>query len=65
MTTIVEHIMGEMANLMDKPFAFFGHSVGAIIAYHVAVECKRRRGASPMLLFASGHTAPHVHDGER
>jgi surfactin synthase thioesterase subunit len=65
MQVVVEHIMAEIVNLMDKPVAFFGHSVGAIVAFTVAMECEHRKGAKPFLLFASGHCAPHVHDAEK
>ena len=43
-----------------KPFAFFGHSLGALIAYELAVYCARRRLEMPRTLFVSGCAAPHL-----
>ena len=44
----------------DKPFAFFGHSVGALLAFEVARDLRRREAAVPFHLFVSGATAPHL-----
>lgn len=49
-------------SLDDKPFSFFGHSMGALIAFEVARELRRRGRALPSRLFVSGHQAPHVPD---
>jgi medium-chain acyl-[acyl-carrier-protein] hydrolase len=45
---------------LDKPFAFFGHSVGALLGFEVARELRRQRAAVPFHLFVSGCTAPHL-----
>ncbi|HZM78509.1 MAG TPA: alpha/beta fold hydrolase, partial [Candidatus Limnocylindrales bacterium] len=45
---------------VDLPFAIFGHSLGAAIAYEVAQELRRRGGPQPLRLFASGARAPHL-----
>jgi medium-chain acyl-[acyl-carrier-protein] hydrolase len=44
---------------LDMPFAMFGHSMGAIIAYESARRLEAR-GQVPVRLFASGHRAPHL-----
>lgn len=46
--------------LLDLPFAFFGHSMGALIAFEVARELRRSGGPQPTRLFASGCRAPHL-----
>ncbi|GAA2404670.1 alpha/beta fold hydrolase [Actinomadura vinacea] len=51
--------------LMDRPVAFFGHSMGAVIAFEVATRMKERRGAAPVALFASGRRAPSTHRDEK
>jgi len=43
---------------IDRPFAFFGHSMGAILAFEVARLIQARDGRSPVHLFASGRRAP-------
>lgn len=60
--------MGELADraaealwpLADRPFAFFGHSMGAIVAFEVARRFVAL-GAVPERLFASGRRAPSCH----
>ncbi|MBC6449043.1 thioesterase II family protein [Actinokineospora xionganensis] len=47
--------------ILDGPVAFFGHSMGATIAFEVGLRMKRRRAASPVALFASGRRAPSIH----
>lgn len=43
---------------MDKPFALFGHSLGAIVSFEMARELRRRYGLAPMVLFVAGRAAP-------
>ncbi|WP_433789715.1 thioesterase II family protein [Actinoplanes sp. CA-252034] len=50
--------------LMDRPLAFFGHSMGATLAFEVAVRMKRELGSGPVTLFASGRRAPSRHRTE-
>ncbi|MFM8332782.1 MAG: thioesterase II family protein [Candidatus Methylumidiphilus sp.] len=45
---------------LDKPFAFFGHSMGALIAYELAHELRRQTGKLPLRLLVSGRGAPHL-----
>jgi medium-chain acyl-[acyl-carrier-protein] hydrolase len=42
----------------DLPFAFFGHSMGAMLSFELARELRRRGLALPVHLFASGRRAP-------
>ncbi len=43
---------------LDRPFAFFGHSMGAAIAFELARELRRRGRPLPEILIASGARAP-------
>jgi medium-chain acyl-[acyl-carrier-protein] hydrolase len=46
-----------------RPFAFFGHSMGSLLAYETARELRRRLALMPVCLFVSGRAAPtHVPD---
>ena len=47
---------------LDKPFAFFGHSMGALIAFEFARQLRRQKRAGPAHLFVAGHRAPHLPD---
>jgi medium-chain acyl-[acyl-carrier-protein] hydrolase len=46
----------------DKPFAFFGHSLGATIAFELSRYLRREHGIQPVHLFASGSPAPQLPD---
>lgn len=45
---------------MDKPFAFFGHSMGALIAYELARHLRRHRLQQPLHLLVSARPAPNI-----
>ncbi len=49
----------------DRPLAFFGHSMGAAVAFETARRLGDDGGAAgPVMLFASGRRAPSWTDGE-
>ena len=61
----VAAILPVLEPLCDRPFAFFGHSLGGLVAYEV-VRALRARGAPlPVHFFASGSRAPHAPPPER
>lgn len=43
-------------------YAFFGHSMGAILAFELARTMRRNRLPMPEMIFVSGHAAPHLPD---
>jgi medium-chain acyl-[acyl-carrier-protein] hydrolase len=45
---------------LDKPFAFFGHSMGAVVAFELTRRLRKTRGLELLHLFVSGARAPHV-----
>jgi surfactin synthase thioesterase subunit len=46
----------------DKPFVFFGHSMGALIAFELSRHLRRLDVRQPSHLFVSGRRAPHLPD---
>ncbi len=46
----------------DVPCAFFGHSMGALVAFALARELRRNERAGPSLLIVSGQRAPQRPD---
>jgi surfactin synthase thioesterase subunit/glycosyltransferase involved in cell wall biosynthesis len=48
---------------VDQPFAFFGHSMGAIVAFELARLLRRRNRPLPRMLVASGARAPQFRRG--
>ena len=49
---------------ISRPFAFFGHSMGALIAFEVARQFRRSSGQLPLHLFASACRSPQSPDSE-
>ena len=46
--------------LLDKPFAFFGHSMGALVSFELARLLQKKGGPLPLHLFVSGAAAPFL-----
>ncbi len=48
---------------LDEPFAFFGHSMGAVVAFELARLIRRQHRPLPRILVASGARAPQFRRG--
>ena len=46
----------------EKPFVFFGHSMGALLAFELCRRLRRLEARHPAHLFVSGFRAPHLPD---
>lgn len=57
---LVEYLLDVLHPYLDKPFALFGHSMGAIIAFKFAHQVRRKYKLTPVHLFASAREAPSV-----
>ncbi|MEU5956283.1 alpha/beta fold hydrolase [Streptomyces sp. NPDC047525] len=60
MEDMADRISEALLPYADTPLAFFGHSMGAGIAYEVALRLEQRAGVRPLRLFVSAFRAPHV-----
>ncbi len=60
LTPLIEATTAGLSPYMDKPFAFFGHSLGALIGYVLALHLRQRQATQPVHLFVSGRRAPHL-----
>ena len=49
-----------IAPYLDKPFALFGHSMGALIAFELARHLRGEYSAQPVHLFVSGRPSPQT-----
>ncbi|MET9589219.1 alpha/beta fold hydrolase [Streptomyces sp. NPDC006539] len=55
---LAEGVLADIARLDDGPLAFFGHSMGAVVAFETARLLQQTTGRSPVRLFVSGRGAP-------
>jgi len=58
MGPLVEALGSAIEPYIAKPFAFFGHSMGAAVAFELARLLRRRQQPLPIMLIASGARAP-------
>lgn len=58
MEPIVKSVASEFLQLPEKPFAFFGHSMGALIAFETVRLLREQRTCLPVCLFVSGNRPP-------
>jgi pyochelin biosynthesis protein PchC len=58
MAEMADRITDALAGLRDRPLALFGHSMGASIAYEVAIR-SQERGTPAAALLVSGQAPPH------
>lgn len=62
---LVQDITQALVSLLDLPFAFFGHSMGAILAFEVTRELRKKRKPLPFHLFLSAVRAPQFRNADR
>jgi medium-chain acyl-[acyl-carrier-protein] hydrolase len=55
---LCEMLAAELRPWLDVPFAFFGHSMGALVAFELARHLRRHARVGPMHLFLSGAPGP-------
>jgi medium-chain acyl-[acyl-carrier-protein] hydrolase len=61
---LVEELTDLLLPHLDVPFAFFGHSMGALVAFELARHLRRRCGWTPAGLVVAAHHAPQLPDPE-
>lgn len=58
MAPLIEALANAIDSYLDQPFAFGGHSMGAVVAFELARELRRRGRPLPRTLIASAARAP-------
>ena len=62
--TNLQQLVGEMAKPIQQfaqpPYAYYGHSMGALLAFELARHQTREKQTLPCHLFVSGHNAPQL-----
>jgi medium-chain acyl-[acyl-carrier-protein] hydrolase len=57
---LAEPLADAVAAETGMPYAFFGHSMGSLVAFEICHKLTERRTRMPELLIVSGHRAPHL-----
>jgi medium-chain acyl-[acyl-carrier-protein] hydrolase len=58
LASIVEALNSALGPELNRPFAFFGHSMGALVGYELARKLESEGRAGPVCLMISAHRAP-------
>ncbi len=59
---LVEKLAWAIKPLLDRPFAFFGHSLGGLVAFELTRLLRKNDFPQPLILFVSACSAPHLPD---
>ncbi|MFF2012625.1 thioesterase II family protein [Streptomyces sp. NPDC058195] len=65
MPLMTEMLADALAGHLDRPYALFGHSMGALIAFELTRALRARGLPQPAHLFVSGSDAPDLPRGRR
>jgi medium-chain acyl-[acyl-carrier-protein] hydrolase len=57
---LVSQLYSDLSPFFDGPFCFFGHSMGALLAYEIACLLEQRSQRIPEHLVISAKRAPHL-----
>jgi medium-chain acyl-[acyl-carrier-protein] hydrolase len=60
MDELIQPLCEAIMPYLDRPFAFFGHSMGAVIAFEMTRRLSQRPDSLPLCLFVSARRMPHL-----
>ena len=60
LSSLVRLLAPETLPILDRPFVFFGHSLGALAAFETARALRRNYALQPECLLVSGRSAPQL-----
>lgn len=61
--TLVRSAQDGLREYLIEPFALYGHSVGALVAFEFARQLRRERLPEPAHIFVAARRAPHISSG--
>ncbi len=59
---LIENVFAEILPYLNQPFAFFGHSLGGLIAFELTRKLRSEQSPQPKHLFISSRRAAHLPD---
>lgn len=57
---LVQALADAIAPYLDRPFAFYGHSMGALVSFEVARELRKKYDRQPVALHLAAFRAPQL-----
>ena len=60
LSPLLQRLAQVLRPYLQMPFAFFGHSMGALISFELARQLRRQHDPGPVCLFVSAHRAPQI-----
>jgi medium-chain acyl-[acyl-carrier-protein] hydrolase len=64
MPPLVSAAAAALSPHLDRPFAFFGHSMGALVSFELARQLRRDHASLPRHIVVSGRRAPHLPESD-
>jgi medium-chain acyl-[acyl-carrier-protein] hydrolase len=61
---LIKELAQTLLPYLDRPFAFFGHSMGGLVSFELAHKLSTDYNLSPIHLFVSGRRAPQIPESE-
>ncbi len=58
----VQELSLQIKLYLDKPFTFFGHSMGGLVSFELTRLLYKKYGVNPVDLFISARRAPQIQD---
>jgi len=58
--SLVDNLAASIGPLVRQPFAFFGHSMGALVCFELVRRLRKQYQREPIHLFISANSAPHL-----
>lgn len=59
-TPLIQGLAQAIAPYLDRPFAFYGHSMGALLSFELARHLRRTSGKLPFCLYLGAYRAPQL-----
>lgn len=59
-TPLIEALTDALIPYLDRPFAFYGHSMGALISFELACHIRRVYNKLPFCLYLAAYRAPQL-----
>ncbi|MFG2863837.1 thioesterase II family protein [Streptomyces sioyaensis] len=62
---LLDGLVPALLPYLDRPFAFFGHSMGAIVCWELSRKLQREQGLEPVRVIVSGCRALPAHESRK